>query len=79
MIPLTPTPIPPGSMPIDASQLQLDGVGLWDLAPEVVGFWNQFAPDNQILQWVAVGILVVLLIFALIYLMKQFGQDDQLE
>jgi hypothetical protein len=80
MIPATPTAIPDmtGTMAEAAQSLDLGGMQLWDIAPEAIGFWNMFSPQNLVLIWVIIGALVVVLIMSLMFLYRRmFGENEQ--
>jgi hypothetical protein len=73
MIPPTPTPIPYNAPPV---ALEFDGVLLWDVAPNAVGFWGQFGDYTPVLQWIIVGMLVIALVWLIAGLFKQLSQDE---
>jgi hypothetical protein len=78
MIPPTPTAIPDmvGPMAEAAQSLNTGEFTLWNIAPDAVGLWNMFSPQNEVLIWVLVGALIVVLIMTVVFLYRRVFGDD---
>ena len=76
-LPPTPTPIPYNAAS-PAYDLDLSPVGgLWERAPNVVGFWNQFPDDVTTgLQWIILGLILLVLVVSVMRIVKNFADSE---
>lgn len=70
--PPTPTPLPPAA-PVELPALT-NAVDTWAIAPEVVGFWNQFGDYTPAFQIMLVLLTVIGLIFLIMNLIRRAGE-----
>ena len=71
--PPTPTALPPAA-PVELPALA-NAIDTWGVAPEVVGFWNQFRDYTPALQTMLILLVVIGLIFIIIKQVKDLGQS----
>lgn len=72
-IPPTPTPMPYGT-PIP---INLQNDLLWHMAPNAVGFWNQFSDYTPVLQWVLVALLLGVFVWVVAIRIKKVTESEQ--
>lgn len=71
-MPATPTPIPAGTpIPLD-----IDTGGLWGVAPNVVGLWNQFEQYTPVLQLIVLGLLLLGLIGMIAFVVRSISEEE---
>lgn len=70
--PPTPTAMPP-TEPIELPALR-EGISMWEIAPNAVGFWNQFGEYTPAIQWILLFMTIISLVFLMMFLMRRFGE-----
>jgi hypothetical protein len=65
---------PPGAPSAQQLSSSFEQFTLWRMAPEAVGFWNQFQPHVQGLQWLFVVGALIGVAFLVSRMIKGFRQ-----